>query len=328
MKILLCTRQDYHRNFGGDSTQVLKTAKYLKKLGAEVFINNGGIYDYSDYDIVHLFNINKVGEIYNYYRIAHKSKKKVVTSPVYYNLSKYFKYKSYSQRLKLWEASNLYRQEVLSGSAAIIANSHIEYEHLKADFNIDKRCNVIYNGVEVEDEHIPLYSIRERYNLNSYVLCVGKICNKKNQLALAEACNKIGIQLVLIGEVKNKEYFKECMKYNNVLYLGFMDSYNIYNAYRFAKLHVLPSYIETPGFSSLEAAASGCNIVSTLEGCAYEYFKDMALYCDPYDNNSIFKSIEIGLKKEKSHELKKIVKEKYSWDNYISNLYECYKSIL
>lgn len=327
MKILLCTRQDYHRNFGGDSTQVLKTAKYLERLGAEVHINNGGIFDYSSYDIVHLFNINKVGEIYNYYKIAHKYKKKIVTSPVYYNLTKYFIFKNYNERLKFWEASNAYRQEVLSGSTAIIANSYIEKNYLKTDFNIDKPCHVIYNGIEVEDEQVPLYGIRERYNLNSYVLCVGKICNKKNQLALAKACNKLGIQLVLIGEAKNKEYFRECMKYENVLYLGFMDSYNIYNAYRFAKLHVLASYIETPGFSSLEAAASGCNIVSTLEGCAEEYFKDMAIYCNPYDDKSICDSIEKGLKKEKNNLLKEMVKENYSWDNYISRIYECYKNL-
>jgi glycosyltransferase involved in cell wall biosynthesis len=328
MKILLCTRQDYHRNFGGDSTQVLKTAKYLEKLGAEVHINNGGIFDYSNYDIIHLFNINKVGEVYNYYKIAHKYKKKIVTTPVYYNLTKYFKFKNYNDRLKLWEASNAYRQEVLSGSASIIANSYIECEHLNADFNIDKPCNVIYNGIEVEDEQVPLYNLRERYNLNSYVLCVGKVCNKKNQLALAKACNKLGIQLLLIGQIKNKDYFMECMKYKNVLYLGFMDSYNIYNAYRFAKLHVLTSYIETPGFSSLEAAASGCNIVSTLEGCAGEYFKDMAIYCNPYDDKSIYESVEKGLKKEKTDKLKSLVKENYSWDNYVSRLYECYKNLL
>lgn len=328
MKVLLCVRQDYYRNYGGDSAQVVNTARYLEKMGAKVHINNGSIFDYSEYDIVHLFNINKVWDIYNYYKIAHEYKKRIVVSPVYYNLRTYYKYKNNSEKLKLWERSNIYRKEILRGSTAIAANSNTEINSIKDDFNIDKKYEVIYNGVEVEDEHVPLYGIRERYNLNSYILCVGKIYPMKNQLALAKACKDIGIQLLIIGKIKDREYFDQCMKIGNVLYLGFIDSYNIYNAYRFAKLHVLPSYMETPGFSSLEAAASGCNIVSTIEGCAGEYFKDMAIYCNPYDEGSIRKAIEEGIKRPKNNELKNYVKENYSWDNYINKLYELYKNLL
>lgn len=327
MKVLLCTRQDYNRNIAGDSTQVLKTAKYLNKLGVEVSINNGCIFDYYNYDIIHLFNINKIGDIYNYYKIAHKYKKKIVISPVYYNPKKYLIFKEHKEKLKLWEASNAYRKEIFMGSTSIVANSISERENIIRDFNIKQKINVIYNGVEVEDEQVPLYSIRERYKLNSYILCVGKICNKKNQLLLSKVCNRLGIQLVLIGKIKDKDYYRECMKYDNVLYLGFMDSYNIYNAYRFAKLHVLPSYIETPGFSSLEAAASGCNIVSTVEGSAKEYFGDMAIYCDPYDEESIYKSVVEGLKQTKTEDLKIVIKTKYCWDNYINNLYSVYNNL-
>ena len=62
MKVLLCVRQDYYRNFAVDSMKVIKTAEYLRKLGVTVDINDGGIYDYSSYDIVHLFNIDTAGE--------------------------------------------------------------------------------------------------------------------------------------------------------------------------------------------------------------------------------------------------------------------------
>ncbi|KOA20253.1 4-alpha-N-acetylgalactosaminyltransferase [Clostridium homopropionicum DSM 5847] len=328
MKVLLCTRQDYNRNIAGDSTQVLKTAKYLDKLGVEVSINNGCIFDYYNYDIIHLFNINKIGDIYNYYKIAHKYKKKIVISPVYHNPQKYLIFKDYKDKLKLWEASNAYRKEIFMGSTAIITNSISERENIIRDFNIKKKFNVIYNGVEVEDEQVPLYSIRERYNLNSYVLSVGKICSMKNQHIIAKICNELDIQLLLIGRIKESSYYKECMKYKNVLYLGFMDSYNIYNAYRFAKLHVKAGFFEMPGFSSLEAAASGCNIVTTSEGCAKEYFKDLAIYCNPYDENSIYESIRAGLKMHKAEKLKELVKKEYTWEKYTNQLYETYKKLI
>jgi hypothetical protein len=143
MKVLLCTRQDYYKNFDGDSTLMLKTAQYLKKFGVEVHVNNGCIYDFSEYDIIHLFNLNKVGETYKYYKIAHKNKKKIVLSPEYFNLSKYYTYKNNTEKLKLWQRSNIYRKEILKGVTRIIVNSKIEEENIKKDFEIEKLCSII-----------------------------------------------------------------------------------------------------------------------------------------------------------------------------------------
>ncbi|MCY6353852.1 glycosyltransferase family 4 protein [Clostridium sp. ZS2-4] len=328
MKILLCTRQDCYKNFAGDTTLVLKTAQYLKKIGVEVYVNNGCIYDFSEYDVIHLFNLNKVGETYKYYKMARQHKKKILLSPEYFNLSKYYKHMNYTEKLKWWERSNVYRKEILKGAAKIIVNSKIEQENIKKDFRIQKLSSVIYKGVEVEDEEVPLYNFRERYKLNTYVLCVGNICPKKNQLTLANVCSELGVQLVLIGKVTDKEYFKQCIKFDNVLYLGFMDSYNIYNAYRFAKVHILPSYVEIPGLSSLEAAASGCNIISTVEGTAKEYLKDMAVYCNPYDDNSIYEEVERGLAIRKNNKLKNYVNENYTWEKYSKELYKNYNELI
>jgi glycosyltransferase involved in cell wall biosynthesis len=157
---------------------------------------------------------------------------------------------------------------------------------------------------------------------------VARINPHKNQLALAKVCSRLETKLVLIGNINDKAYFDECMKYSNVTYLGFMDSYNIYNAYRFSRVHVLPSFMEIPGLSSLEAAASGCNIISTKEGSAGEYFKDMALYIDPYDENSIMNALEKALKQRKTGILKKHVVDNYSWNRCIESLYNCYLEIL
>ncbi|WP_035288440.1 glycosyltransferase family 4 protein [Clostridium sp. KNHs214] len=329
MKVLLCTREDYMRNFEGDSKQVLKTYQYLKEKGIQVHIDNGHISDYSQYDIIHLFNLTRVGEIYKYYRIAHIAKKPVVISPIYWDIEKYYLYKKDDEKLNLWKKSNLYREEILKSCDRVFANSYMEKEMLIRKFGIcGDAVELVYTGVEVEHEDIPLYNFRERYKLNKYVLCVGRISPKKNQLMLAKICEKLGIQLVIIGQVKNKEYFKKCIEYKNVMYLGFMDSYNIYNAYRFAKVHALVSFVEKPGMSSLEAAASGCNIVSTNEGCAAEYFKDMAYYCNPYDEKSILTSLESAMYKKKDYTLKEYVNKHYNWNNSIKKVYEGYLETL
>ena len=328
MKVLLCTRGDYYRNFAGDSMQVIKLTHYLRKKGVTVDINDGVINDYSGYDIVHLFNLNRTGETYKYYKIAHKYKKNIVISPLYWDLTTYYKYFNDMEGVKLTERCNLYREEILKGCKKIFPNSYIEEKLLRKKFEINSPSCVVYNGVEVEAEDTPLYNFKDRYNFDNYILSVGRISPEKNQLTLCKVCDRLGLQLVLIGNVSNKEYFKQCIKYHNVTYLGFMDSYNIYNAYRFAKLHILPGFFETPGLSSLEAAASGCILVSTEEGSAREYFKDMATYCSPYDEKSIETSILEGIKSHKMNKLKEYVLSHYSWEKSANEIFKCYQEIL
>lgn len=307
--------------------QVLKTAEYLRKMGVTVDINDGGITDYSDYDIVHLFNLTTIGETYKYYRIARSYKKNIVLSSVYWDYKKYYNHINDSESIKLWDRCKIYRAEILKGCKMVYPNSKAEGELIQEEFGKWVPYTIIYNGIEVENDDVPLYNFKERYSLNNYILCVGRIEKRKNQLMLAEACSNLGAQLVLIGKVCDKKYFSDCMKFKNVLYLGYMDSYNVYNAYRFAKLHVLPSFVETPGLSSLEAAASGCNIISTSEGCANEYFKDMANYCNPYDFDSIYEAIKAGIKQKKDNKLKNYILENYNWEKCINELHESYKKI-
>ncbi|MBX4261723.1 glycosyltransferase [Clostridium estertheticum] len=328
MKVLLCVRQDYYRNFAVDSMKVIKTAEYLRKLGVTVDINDGGIYDYSSYDIVHLFNIDTAGETYRYYKIAQFYKKSLVISPMHWDMKKYHMINDEIESMKLYEKCSIYKEEILKRSKAIICNSELEKELIKSEFHVSVYKEVIYNGVEVENDDIPLYNFKERYNLNNYVLCVGRISQSKNQLALCRICAELGKQLVLIGNVNDNEYLKECTNFKNVVYLGFMDNYNVYNAYRFAKVHVNPSFVGMPGLSSLEAAASGCNVVSTKEGCAKEYFKEMAFYCDPYDNNSILSAVKSGFEKRKDNILKNYVNQNFNYDKLTNDLYKIYLEIL
>lgn len=316
------------KSFAGDSKNVIMTAKYLKKLGVDVDINDGYITDYSNYDIIHLFNLTRMGETYKYYKQAHRQKKNIVVTPMYWNLKKYYYFKNDMENIKLIEKSNLYREEILKGSRMIYPNSEIEKDIIFNDFNTNSLYKIIHHGVEIEHEETPLYNFKARYNLNNYILCVARITPQKNQLALARACEKIGIGLVLIGRINDRPYYEECIKYKNVLYLGFLDSYHIYNAYRFCKMHVLPSFVEIPGLSSLEAAAYGCRIISTEEGSAKEYFKDMAGYINPYDESSILQSIFESLSKKKSSKLKNYVLENFSWEKCIKELYESYKQLL
>ncbi|HBC96058.1 MAG TPA: hypothetical protein DC034_04575 [Clostridium sp.] len=325
MKILFCIRGDCFRDFAGDSVQLIKTAQYLREKGLEIDINTGSVRDYSPYDIIHLFNLTRVEETYEYYRRAKVYDKPVVLSPIYWNLKKYYSYTGDERNLFLWDKLDTHRKEILKGCKLIYPNSELENDQIRKDFKIDIPYRVIYNGVETN--HKTSYNFKKKYGLRDYVLCVARICSRKNQFVLSKICSELKLQLVLIGSINDISYFNRCMSYKNVRYLGFMDEYSLYSAYKYAGIHVLPSFVETPGLSSLEAAAVGCNIVSTVEGSAREYFGDMCVYCNPYDEHSIREAIIDCLKIKKHKELKNHVIENYNWRNCISPLFESYKCI-
>lgn len=329
MKVLLCTRYDYLKKFGGDSIIIKYLYIYLKKLGVDVTINNGDIYSFNDYDIIHLFNINALGEMYKYYKQACKFKSKIVVSPLYFDMKYYYKYNKEDEKIKLWNSANLYREEILKKSDLIICNSNWELNKLKENLKFDTNYKIIYNGAYLlEDEDVPLYNFVKKYNLNDYVLSVGKINKRKNQLELCKICNELNYNLVLIGPVGDIHYLKQCLSYKNVRYLGIVDNYNLFNAYKFAKVYALPSYMEITNLSALEAAASGCNIVVTEEGASKEYFKDFAIYCNPYNKDSIKESLIKGYNKKKNDKLKNFVIEKYSWEDSAKILYEEYLKLI
>lgn len=329
MKVLLCVRQDYLKNTGSDTAIIKQVYKHLRLLDINVTINNGNVYSFKGYDIVHLFNINEIGQIYKYHKEAVKCKCKLVITPLYFNMEKYYKYKNEEDKLKFWKSSNLYREEVLNKCNLIVCNSQWEKNVLQKDFKKYKNIIILKNGVsEVEDENVPLYNFEKRYNVSNYVLAVGRIGERKNQLTLSRICNELNIDLVLIGAVDDKNYLKECLKYKNVKYLGFMDNYNLFNAYKFARVYAIPSFMEITNLAALEAAGSGCNMLITEEGAMSEYFKELAVYCNPYDDQTIKEGILKAYYKRKNDCLKNYVFKNYSWESTVNILLDEYNKLL
>lgn len=329
MKVLLCARQDYLKNTAGDTIILLKIYDYLNRKGVHVDIAyEQEDYSYNNYDIVHLFDIKSVFDTYKHFKSAYNSKAKIAISPMYFDMSNYYNNIEDIDRLKLWNSCKVYREEILNKSKLIICNSNYERDSLAKGLKRKGNFKVIHNGIDLEFEDIPLYNFKERYNLDNYVVCVGRICSSKNQLLLSKICNELNYTLVLIGPVLEKDYLKKCLKYENVKYLGFMDSYNVFNACKFAKIHALPSFVEVTSLSSLQAAASGCNIVVTDEGASKEYFKNMGIYCNPYDEESVKEAVVKGYKKKKNNALKDHISLNYRWEENLEQVYDSYSNLI
>jgi glycosyltransferase involved in cell wall biosynthesis len=85
---------------------------------------------------------------------------------------------------------------------------------------------------------------------------------------------------------------------------------------------------ETTGLVSLEAALSGCNVVSTVAGYAREYLQDLVSYCEPHDVTSIRDAVLTALSSPQQTGLRQRILDNYTWEHAASATAAAYYDLL
>lgn len=331
LKVLFQSRGDYKNNVAGDSIQMLKTKEYLEKLDVSVDISSNSRISIEKYDLIHIFNLTRAKESYRFSQNAISQNKPYVLSTIYWNMIYYIKKdKNASSMYEWWAAQNELRREILKNASMLLPNSQIEMEVIKKDFMTDQKSFIIPNCSDSLFYKGRPENFISQYELKDFVLCVGRISPRKNQLSLIEALKGIDLKLVLIGPKSSEEYYGTCRMAagDNVIFIDKMKHHELASAYAAAKVHVLPSWFETPGLSSLEAGLAGCNIVTTDKGSTKEYFKDMADYCNPSSIESISKAVIAAYNKPKGSILREYILENYTWEAAAKKTQEAYRCVL
>jgi glycosyltransferase involved in cell wall biosynthesis len=364
MRVLMINRNDVYKVPGGDTIQMVQTKKQLEKLGVEIDENLlEGISINKGIDIIHIFNWEMLEQFYLSPMVRNvNGLPPVVLSPIFWFFSGHW-FDEASSKKPIWrmvrkgvghsKARNLYLnwqiakfrygergrnfRKLLSNVKKILPNSKTETDHLKYVLNLNDRlinqCLVVPNGVD-QKLYDPIPSPSEaffnEYGLRDFILQVARIQFAKNQLGLIEALFDTTIPIVFIGQPSpyEREYVDQCYrlakKRGNVYFISPKSQEELAGIYALAAVHVLPSWRETPGLVSLEAAASGCKIVSTTMGSAKEYFGDLAWYCEPSDIISIRNSVLKALDAPRSLKLRQVVLEKYTWEVAAQKTLEAY----
>lgn len=357
MKIAFITRSTLLNVPGGDTEQVLQTARFLKKLGVEVELFRASAkVDYSRYDLVHVFNITRPADIL--YHIS-RSKKPVVVSTILIDYAEYdLKHRkgvtgmilrwlpadtneyiktigrwllqkdSLRSKSYLWKGQNRSICEVIHKASWLLPNSAAEYAQLEARYGIRKNYSVIPNGID----HLLYTAAPGMEKDNRIVLCAARIEGRKNQLNLIRSLNDTRFTLLLTGlpAPNQQKYYEACRKTaaSNIIFCGRVPLATLLSYYQKAKVHVLPSWHETCGLSSMEAAAMGCNIVITDKGFTREYFGDDAFYCDPESPASIYHAVLHASESEVNQALQQKILHHYTWQQAASQTLEVYQNIL
>jgi len=343
MKVAFITRSTLYSVPGGDTVQVVQTAQQLVDMGvdAKILLSNEQI-KYSDYTLLHFFNITRPADILYH---SNKAGKPFVVSTILCNYSEYDKHhrkgigalfsyfpadsieylktmarwllgKDHLSSINYtWKGQRKSIIEILRKATLILPNSESEYRRVEQNYLSKVNNIVVPNGINpklFKRDH----SIQKNDKL---VLCVARIEGIKNQLNLIKALNNTEYRLLLIGSHAPNQlaYYNQCKSIaaSNITFIDHIPQHELPAYYERAKVHVLPSWFETTGLSSIEAAVMGCNIVITDKGDTREYFENEAFYCDPASPASILSAIRKASTAPLNELLRQKILTKYTWRN-------------
>jgi glycosyltransferase involved in cell wall biosynthesis len=360
MKILMISRATLFSVPGGDTIQIQQTSEHLTKLNITVDIQlTTDKVDYQKYDLIHFFNIIRPADILDH---IYRSKLPFVVSPIFVEYQEYDKkerrgligllvkvinsdmleyFKTIGRVILNGEKVNSFRyllyghyfsiKQIAKRAALLLPNSNNENIRFCKAYNVRTKYIKVPNAINAKVFDL---SVNGDNRFIDHVLCVARFEGLKNQLNLIKAVIGTNLKLTLIGKPSpnHLDYYSQCKELanslNNVQILDHIDQVRLSSIYKAAKVHVLPSWFETTGLSSLEAAAMGCNIVITRKGDTEEYFGKYAFYCEPDSIDSIRTAITEAYNSPADPELRKFIINNYTWEKAAEVTYNAYNSII
>lgn len=344
MKVLFNVYPSAFQTPGGGEVQLMKTREYLLKLGVDVQLFNQWKDALDECDIFHTFGSVKDSLLIQ--QVAkHSGARTALSTICWYDLrSAYHTYTDPKGRAlslarhfaKLFvPLTPSMRKSLMHVSDILFPNSQMEAEQLVRYFHVPKeKIFVVPNGVDDRFTQADPSAFVKEYGLENFILYVGRIEPRKNQLGFVRAMRGTSQTIVFLGGVlpDYEAYYARCKQEAspNMYFLDAVghDSPLLASAYAACNTFVLSSWFETPGLSAMEAALAGAKVVITEGGSTREYFKDMVHYVRPNDARDIRKTTLAAFAAAKDQRLKSFVRDNYSWNRVAEKTLEGYRRLM
>lgn len=332
------------QNVGGGETLLLKTKEYLEKEGVYCRLFDIWNDKLEEFDILHV--VGSVKSCLGLIETAKNKRVRVVLNPVFFSTFQRALHEEGSLKRKIGSClrhlAKVFfpyfpseRRKMLALADAVIPNSQAELKQLKRLFAIpQEKMHVIPNCADADFEYGDSNLFTAKFKIEDFILSVGRIEPRKNQLNLIRASRSFGLPLVIIGSPVSDytDYYKECKKAagERIIFIDRIDHRDplLKSAYKSCSCFVSQGWFETPGLAALEAGLGGARVASTDRGCTKEYFKDYVEYFNPSDVNSIKKAVKKALSKDKNDLLKQRVKKEFLWEIAAQKNIEVYNKLL
>lgn len=329
---------------GGGEIVLLKKKEYLEKAGVEVKLFDTWTDKLASFDLLHTF-----GSVKDSLRMMQTAKafgvKNVLETICWYSWkSAWGTYPEWRKRVpsltrQLAKSAFPFlpsqRKSMMQCSDLLFPNSESEAGQLVRYFQVPReKIFVVPNGVDEKFAAASPDAFHDRYAIRDFILLVGRIEPRKNQLNVLRALKGIKQPVVVIGDFVPgyKDYYEACVREagKNVHFLGGLPHGSILLESAYAACHtfVLATWLETPGLAALEAGLAGANVVITQEGATREYFEEHAIYVRPDRLDSIREGVLKSASAPRSDSLKRRIASNYLWPQVAARTLEGYKRLL
>ena len=314
MRALLVVRPDAPAKPGGDLVHAERTATALRALGAYADLVATLAPDPRGYDVAHVFGVFEPATARAQIDALKAHGAPLALSPIWLDLRAFFATAPHVERAlaaptaaqvehRLAKLHRVEMQLPWHGSSARNADRRLALQRelvLAADvllpaseveaYLYGERLRVasvpfVVAPLGVDDDAFAVERLRARAG----VLCAGRIEPKKNQAALLYALRDVDADVTLVGTAHDPRYLALCRRWATARtrFIEHAPHDEVVRMMANAAVHAHPSWLESPGLSSLEAAATGARIVAGDRGCEREYFGPDIDYADPADPGTI-----------------------------------------
>jgi glycosyltransferase involved in cell wall biosynthesis len=220
------------------------------------------------------------------------------------------------------------RRVAFCSADLLLPNSHGEAVAIRRELHVRTPMRVVPNGADPTLFSLPMEPVaRDR------VVYVGRLDPHKNQLGLIEALRGTGLPLLLVGATHpdHRQYADRCYAAARgyaVEFRSHVPHEQLASIYHSARVHAIPSFFETTGLASLEAALCGAAIVTTREGWAREYFGESAIYCRPESAESIRRAVDRAWRGGSDRALPGRIRQHFTWEQAAAETIRAYDALL
>ncbi len=225
----------------------------------------------------------------------------------------------------------------------VIAISNQTKHDIETFFHVPpEKVELIYQPVApVFFERQNIFLIRKKYHLpEKFILSVGTLESRKNQLALLQALHlkEIKTTVVFVGK-QTTSYMAEMNRFieenemeTQVKFLSNISESDLAALYQTATLSVYISVFEGFGLPVIESMACGCPVVTSSVSVLPETAGEAAVLCNPAKVEEIAQKVAMLLEKEDFRneivEKGKQRAEQFHPENYAKKLISLYTEIL
>ncbi len=202
----------------------------------------------------------------------------------------------------------------------------------------EEKITVVYQSCDAQFwGERDVVNVRKKYRLpERYIVCVGTVEERKNQLTVIEACKGLpdDVALVIVGRLRGDYGRKvaECADGRRVILLDHADFTDFPSLYSGAVASVYLSRFEGFGIPVLESLCCDCPVVTSNISSMPEAGGDAALYADPGDAATVAMHLRRLLNDEafRNERIEKgrTQKMKFAPEKVAADMTAVYKSLL